>query len=92
MSHEKLEITSDELRISLKTKEPLLLFDLRLQDIYKESHIDGSVHAVCDARSKDTLMPKIPKNVKLVLIDEDGTMSAETAEMMHSSGVISNFS
>jgi len=91
MSHEKLEITSDELRISLKSKEPLLLFDLRLQDIYKEGHIDGAVHAVCDARSKDTLMPKIPKNVKLVLIDEDGTMSAVTAEMMRSSGLDAHY-
>jgi len=91
MSHEKLEITSDELRISLKSKEPLLLFDLRLQDIYKEGHIDGAVHAVCDGRSKDTLMPKIPKDVKLVLIDEDGTMSANTAEMMRSSGLDAHY-
>ena len=54
------------------------MFDLRLQDAYKEGHIKGYVHAACDARSKETLMPKIPKNIKLVLIDNDETISAET--------------
>lgn len=83
----EFEITSNELYDLLQKKESLLLFDLRLQEIYKEGHIDGSVHAVCDTRTKDTLMPKIPKNVKLVLIDEDGTMSAETVMMMRSFGL-----
>ena len=83
----EFEITSDELYALLQKKEPLLLFDLRLQVAYKEGHINGSVHAVCDARSKDTLMPKIPKNVKLVLIDDDGAMSAETVTMMRSFGL-----
>lgn len=86
-SAKEFEITSEELNNSLQKNEPMLLFDLRLQDMYKEGHINGSVHAVCDAKSKDTLMPKIPKNVKLVLIDDDGTMSAETAEMMRSFGL-----
>jgi len=83
----ELEITSEELNKSLQKNEPMLLFDLRLQDVYKEGHIDGSVHAVCNTKTKDTLMPQIPKNVKLVLIDEDGKMSAETAEMMRSFGL-----
>jgi glyoxylase-like metal-dependent hydrolase (beta-lactamase superfamily II)/rhodanese-related sulfurtransferase len=83
----EFEITSEELNESLQKNEPMLLFDLRLQDMYKEGHINGSVHAVCDAKAKDTLMPKIPKNVKLVLIDDDGTMSAGTAEMMRSFGL-----
>lgn len=88
---EKFEITFDELYTLLQKKEPLLLFDLRLQNSYKEGHIKGSVHAVCDARAKETLMPKIPKNVKLVLIDEDGTMSTETATMMRSFGLNAHY-
>lgn len=83
----EFEITPEDLNNSLEKNEPMLLFDLRLQDVYKEGHIDGSVHAVCDTRTKDTLMPKIPKNVKLVLIDEDGKVSAETAMMMRSFGL-----
>lgn len=83
----EFEITPEDLNNSLEKNAPMLLFDLRLQDMYKEGHINGSVHAVCDARTKDTLMPKIPKNVKLVLIDEDGKMSAETVAMMRSFGL-----
>ena len=91
MSYEKLEITSDELHTSLKNKEPLLLFDLRLQDIYKKGHIPNSIHAVCDARAKEILMPKIPKDVKIILIDDDGSMSAETANMMNSMGLDAHY-
>jgi len=87
----EFEISSDELYTLLQKKESLLLFDLRLQDAYEKGHIYGSVHAVCDARAKDTLMPKIPKNVKLVLIDDDGTMSAETVIMMRSFGLDAHY-
>lgn len=91
LSSKEFEITADALYISLQNKESLLLFDLRLQDIYKEGHINGSVHAVCDTRTKDTLMPKIPKNVKLVLIDDDGMMAEETAVMMRSFGLDAHY-
>ncbi|MGY5149866.1 MAG: MBL fold metallo-hydrolase [Candidatus Nitrosopumilus sp. bin_68KS] len=90
-STKKFEITSEDLNKSLEKNEPMLLFDLRLQDAYREGHINGSVHAVCDTKTKDTLMPKIPKNVKLVLIDEDGKMSAETVAMMRSFGLDAHY-
>ena len=85
-SFNNLEITPDELYNSIQKREPLLLFDLRLEDNYSQGHIGGSIHAVCDARAKEILMPKIPKDVKIVLIDEDGAESSETASMMHSLG------
>lgn len=83
----KFAITSDDLQRLLQKKESLLLFDLRLKDIYESGHIDGSVHAICDAKSKETIMPKIPKTVKLILIDDDGTMSSEISTMMRSFGL-----
>lgn len=85
--NKKYSVTSDELYFSLQKKEPLLLFDLRLLETYRTGHIEGSVHAVCDTKSKETLMPKIPKNVKIILIDEDGVMSSETSSMMRSFGL-----
>lgn len=88
---EEFKITSDELYDLLQKKESLLLFDLRLQEIYKAGHINGAVHAVCDVRTKDTIMPKIPKNVKLVLIDDDGVMSIETTKMMRSFGLDAHY-
>jgi len=81
------EVTAEELQESLRKKDPLLLFDLRLQDVYRNGHIKGAVHAVCDAKAKETIMPKIPKNVKIVLVDEDGPMASETAKMMRSFGL-----
>ena len=87
----KFEITADELFDSLQKKESFLLFDIRLQESYKSGHIDGSVHAVCDVKAKETIMPKIPKNIKLILVDDDGTMSAGTAEMMRSFGLDAHY-
>ena len=84
---ENFEVTAEELQESLRKKDPLLLFDLRLQDVYRNGHIKGAVHAVCDAKAKETIMPKIPKNVKIVLVDEDGPMASETAKMMRSFGL-----
>ncbi|GKS67555.1 hypothetical protein YTPLAS73_11020 [Nitrosarchaeum sp.] len=60
---------------------------MRLQDVYKDGHIKGAVHAVCDAKAKETIMPKIPKNVRIVLVDEDGLMASQTAKMMRSFGL-----
>ena len=91
MSSNKLEITSDELYSSLQDKEPLLLFDLRLFDTYKQGYISGSIHAVCDTTAKEILMPKIPKDVKIVLLDDDGNIASETAKMMSSLGLDAHY-
>lgn len=80
------EITADELYSDLHSNKPLLVFDLRLKEHFVQGHIDGSVHAVCDTHAKKTIMPRIPRDVKVVLIDEDGKVSGETAMMMKSMG------
>ena len=80
-------VTSGELESLIENKDSLLVFDLRLKEKYESGHILGSVHAVCDAQAKETIMPKIPKNVKIVLIDDDGKMSSEIASMMRSFGL-----
>lgn len=88
---EKLAVTAEDLHADLKSEKPLLVFDLRLKEHFIHEHIEGSVHAVCDSRAKETIMPRIPKGVKIVLIDEDGTMSAEIAGMMVSYGLDAHF-
>ena len=84
-------ITSDDLYDSLQKNEQLLVFDLRLQETYESGHIKGAVHAVCDVNTKDTIMPNIPKNVKIVLVDDDGNMASETTTMMRSFGLDVHF-
>lgn len=88
----KISIDANELSELLQSKTvPLLVFDLRPREDFASAHIDGSVHAVCDARAKETIMPKIPKDAKIVLVCHDGSISAPTAEMMKSYGFNTSF-
>ena len=88
---DRLAVTAEELYADLKSQKPLLVFDLRLKEHFIHEHIEGSVHAVCDSHAKETIMPRIPKGVKIVLIDDDGTISAGTADMMASYGLDTHF-
>jgi glyoxylase-like metal-dependent hydrolase (beta-lactamase superfamily II)/rhodanese-related sulfurtransferase len=60
----------------------MLVFDLRTSEKFEESHVPGSVHAVCDAQAKEKIIPKIPKNTKIVLISDPEKISKEIAAMM----------
>ena len=90
-SGQEITISPVRLHESLQKNEPFLLFDLRIQDSYNASHIKGAVHAVCDTKAKETILPKIPKSVKVVLVDEDGTLSKDTAKMMREFGLDASF-
>ncbi len=84
---QNLEISSDQLSKYLTQQVPLLLFDIRDKESFEKSHIKGSVHAVCNTQAKEKIMPKIPKNTKIVLISEPENFAKETAEMMVSFGL-----
>ena len=86
-----LEISSEQLSKYLAQQVPLLLFDLRDKVNFEKSHIKGSVHAVCNIQAKEKIMPKIPKNTKIILISEPENFAKETAEMMTSFGLDANF-
>lgn len=91
MTLSELGMSSAQLSDDLIAQKPLLVFDLRIKDDFVKSHVEGSVHAVCDARAKETIMPKIPKNTKIVLISEPEKISKETAEMMVSFGLDAHY-
>jgi len=80
----KLGISPEQLELDLIDQKPLLLFDLRAKENFEKSHVEGSVHAVCDIHAKEKIMPKIPKNIKIILISEPEDFSKETAKMMTS--------
>ena len=82
-----LTISSQQLSEDISQKTPMLIFDLRAQDEFEKSHVAGSVHAVCDAQAKEKIMPKIPKNTKIVLISEPEQISKEVAAMMAEFGL-----
>ncbi|PJB97191.1 MAG: sulfurtransferase, partial [Nitrosopumilales archaeon CG_4_9_14_0_8_um_filter_34_10] len=85
--NENMGIFADQLNEELLGENPLLLFDLRMKNDFEESHVDGSVHAVCDTQAKEKMMTKIPKNTKIVLISEPEDYALEIASMMRSFGL-----
>ena len=87
----KLGILPEQLEEDLSNQEPLILFDIRPKDQFEESHVKGSVHAVCDARAKETIMPKIPKTTKIVLISSPEDYAKETAQMMSTFGLDAHY-
>ncbi|MCV0401820.1 MAG: MBL fold metallo-hydrolase [Nitrosopumilus sp.] len=91
MQTSNLGISPSQLNEDLTNQKPLLLFDLRSKDVFESSHIEGSVHAVCDVQAKEKIMPKIPKNTKIVLISEPEDFSKETANMMSSFGLDAHY-
>jgi glyoxylase-like metal-dependent hydrolase (beta-lactamase superfamily II) len=82
-----LTISSEQLAKDMLQKKPLLIFDLRISEKFEESHVEGSVHAVCDTQAQEKILPKIPKNTKIVLISEPEEISKEVAQMMDAFGL-----
>lgn len=87
MEQKTLGISFEQLEQDLNQQKPFLLFDLRTKENFEQSHASGSVHAVCDINAKENIMPKIPKNAKIVLISEPEEYAKEIAQMMKSFGL-----
>jgi len=78
-----MDITQDELLSNIEAKVPILVLDIRAKDSYMQGHVPGAANAVCDSmQQKQVIMSKLPQNMKIVLIDDDGTISKENATMM----------
>ncbi|HSA98184.1 MAG TPA: rhodanese-like domain-containing protein, partial [Candidatus Nitrosotenuis sp.] len=78
-----MDITQEELLSGIEAKDPILILDIRAKDSYMQGHIPGAANAVCDSmQQKQVIMSKLPQNMKIILIDDDGTASKENATMM----------
>ncbi len=78
-----IEITQDELLSNIESKIPLLILDIRAKDFYMQGHVPGAANAVCDSmQQKQIIMSKLPQNMRIILIDDDGTIAKENATMM----------
>ncbi len=78
-----LETSAAELSELLQNKTPVLILDIRAKERYMQGHITGSANAVCqNMQQKQVIMSKIPPNMKIILVDDDGTSSRENAMMM----------
>lgn len=86
-----LGLTNDKLYNLLCNTKSLFVYDIRTKEQFESGHIEGSIHAVCDFDVAQTIMPDIPRDVKIVVVDDDGTTSSELAVAMRSFGFDSYF-
>jgi rhodanese-related sulfurtransferase len=83
-----LEITSEDLQEKLhdKSGKPIMIFDIGNKQRYQDEHIPGSKFAVCDQQTINNLLPKLPKNVDIVLVAEDENYAKKMAQMAKERG------
>jgi rhodanese-related sulfurtransferase len=82
-----LEIVSSELKSKLESDQHLMVFDIGDKNRFDRQHIPGSAYAVCDAAAKKNIMPKLPKNIEIVLVSDDDEYSRQMAQMMAQIGL-----
>lgn len=82
-----IEITSEELKSRLDGGQHLMIFDIGDKNRFDRQHIPGSAYAVCDAAAKKNIMPKLPKNIEIVLVSDDDEYSRQMAQMMTQIGL-----
>lgn len=85
--NQDLGISGDELKIKLQNeKEPTMVFDIGDKDRYEREHIPGSKFVVCDEKTISNLLPKLPKDINIVLVGEDEKYLKEMAELGRNKG------
>jgi glyoxylase-like metal-dependent hydrolase (beta-lactamase superfamily II)/rhodanese-related sulfurtransferase len=82
-----LVITAQELKSKLASNEPLMVFDIGNRERYEKQHIPGSACAVCNDDTKKSIMPRLPKNIELVIVSDDDEYPRQVAEMMQIMGL-----
>ena len=82
-----IEITPEDLKSRLDRGQHLMVFDIGDKNRFDRQHIPGSAYAVCDAAAKKNIMPKLPKNIEIVLVSDDDEYSRQMAQMMTQIGL-----
>src|SRR5574339_671611 len=86
-SDQRLNVTSEQLKKKLETEEPLIIFDIGDFQRYQSKHIPGSSFASCDEDSKRNIMPRLPKDIEIVLVGDTDEYPKEMAKAMNSMGL-----
>jgi rhodanese-related sulfurtransferase len=83
-----LEITSEELQEKLhdKSGKPIMIFDIGNKQRYQDEHIAGSKFAVCNQQTINNLLPKLPKDIEIVLVAEEENYAKQMAQMARERG------
>jgi glyoxylase-like metal-dependent hydrolase (beta-lactamase superfamily II)/rhodanese-related sulfurtransferase len=76
-------MTSEEIYEDIRNKVPLLILDLRTSESYMSGHIEGSANAKCNnMQQKQAVMSRLPRDQKIILIDDDGKEASQNASML----------
>src|SRR5215208_1904364 len=76
----ELAISADELRSRLYSRNgPLMIFDIGDENRYEREHIAGSRFIVCDQETVNTMLPKMPKGIDIILVGEDENYTKENS-------------
>ncbi len=81
-------IPAQELKEKLDSQQPIMVLDIGEQERYAKKHIPGSACAVCNETTKQTVMPKLPKDIEIVLVNDDEGYARNVAAMMHQAGFL----
>lgn len=65
------EMTPEELKSRLEGDQHLMVFDIGERGRFERRRIPGSAYAFCDESAKKNIMPKLSKNVEIVLVSDD---------------------
>jgi glyoxylase-like metal-dependent hydrolase (beta-lactamase superfamily II) len=87
VSKTSFSISAEELKSILESKQPLMVFDIGEKQRYEKEHIPGSSYAVCNEESKKNIMPKLPKDVEIVLVAENDDYTKQMVVMMRQMGL-----
>lgn len=83
----RLGIAPEELWSRLDGNQHLMVFDIGDRERFERQHIPGSAYAVCDEAAKRNIMPKLPKNMEIVLVGDDDEYTKQMAQMMAQIGL-----
>ena len=64
-----------------------MIFDIGNMERYTRQHIPGSACAVCNEDSKKNIMPRLPKDIEIVLVADNDEYTMQITAMMRSMGL-----
>jgi len=80
-------ISAQELKNRQDNNEGTIIFDIRQKDKYESGHIPKSVFAECNSQTQEQIMPKLPRDSKIVLVSDDDQYSSKMTSFMKNSGL-----
>jgi hypothetical protein len=64
-----------------------MVLDIGNMERYERQHIPGSACAVCNEESNRDIMPRLPRDIEIVLVSDTKEYPMQIAEMMHGMGL-----